>query len=130
MKHSRTSLGMITLGSLLASAALLTACGHGVPYAELKGRDIKALPAQDIQGLLEGRGMSMALPAEFNSYPGPMHVLAHANALQVQVQTLTQTIGQLQARPRADHLLTHLAKTALLDAQQIARYQSLRGYSA
>jgi Spy/CpxP family protein refolding chaperone len=41
---------------------------------------------------------------------------------------LTQRIGQLQATLRAEHLQTHLLQTALLDAQQIARYQSLRGY--
>lgn len=41
---------------------------------------------------------------------------------------LTQRIGQLQANLRAEHLQTHLQQTALLQPQQIARYQSLRGY--
>jgi Spy/CpxP family protein refolding chaperone len=41
---------------------------------------------------------------------------------------LTQRIGQLQATLRAEHLQTHLQQTALLNPQQIERYQSLRGY--
>jgi Spy/CpxP family protein refolding chaperone len=44
------------------------------------------------------------------------------------ITELTQRIGQLQATLRAEHLQTHLAQTALLNPQQIASYQSLRGY--
>lgn len=51
------------------------------PYATLKERPIKALSADDIAGLRAGRGMAMALPAELNRYPGPMHVLENAAAL-------------------------------------------------
>ncbi len=44
------------------------------------------------------------------------------------ISELTQRIGHLQATLRAEHLQTHLQQTALLQPQQIARYQSLRGY--
>jgi Spy/CpxP family protein refolding chaperone len=44
------------------------------------------------------------------------------------ITELTQRIGNLQATLRAEHLQTHLRQTALLQPQQIARYQSLRGY--
>jgi hypothetical protein len=44
------------------------------------------------------------------------------------VDRATQMIAELQARLRAEHLKTHLAQTALLDAEQIARYAALRGY--
>jgi Spy/CpxP family protein refolding chaperone len=44
------------------------------------------------------------------------------------ITELTQRIGQLQATLRAEHLQTHLRQTALLQPQQIERYQSLRGY--
>jgi Spy/CpxP family protein refolding chaperone len=44
------------------------------------------------------------------------------------VQAATRRIGELQAELRAEHLNTHLAQTALLDAQQIERYAQLRGY--
>jgi hypothetical protein len=45
------------------------------------------------------------------------------------VDRLTREIGVLQARIRAGHLRAHLAQTALLRPEQIARYQQLRGYS-
>lgn len=49
---------------------------HGAsPYAGLEDREIKALSEQDVQGLLAGEGMEMALPAELNGFPGPRHVL-------------------------------------------------------
>lgn len=51
------------------------------PYAGMEGRRIKALSAEDVAGLLAGRGMALALAAELNGYPGPMHVLEHAEAL-------------------------------------------------
>jgi Spy/CpxP family protein refolding chaperone len=44
------------------------------------------------------------------------------------ITELTQRIGTLQAALRAEHLQTHLAQTALLNPQQIASYQTLRGY--
>ena len=44
------------------------------------------------------------------------------------LQRLTQDAGMKHARLRAEHLRTHLAQTALMTPQQIARYNSLRGY--
>lgn len=54
-----------------------------LPYAGLEGRRIKALSEDDIGALLEGRGMGLALAAEMNGYPGPVHVLEHADALRL-----------------------------------------------
>ena len=51
------------------------------PYAELARHRVKALSEEQAAGLLAGRGMSLALAAELNGYPGPMHVLEHAAAL-------------------------------------------------
>lgn len=51
------------------------------PYAGLDRRGIKALSEEDTAALLVGRGMGFALAAELNGYPGPMHVLEHADAL-------------------------------------------------
>ncbi len=42
---------------------------------------------------------------------------------------LTRRIGELQAQIRDSHLQTHLKQTALLNAEQITSYDSLRGYS-
>ncbi len=46
------------------------------------------------------------------------------------ITQLTQDIGTLQAALRAEHLQTHLEQTALLNPQQIAGYQRLRGYDS
>jgi hypothetical protein len=51
------------------------------PYGGLERRRIKAMSDEDAAGLLAGRGMALALAAELNGYPGPMHVLEHADAL-------------------------------------------------
>ena len=42
----------------------------------------------------------------------------------------TATIGQLQGQLRAAHLRAHLETRPLLSAEQIARYDQLRGYTA
>jgi len=51
------------------------------PYAGLETRAVKALSEQDLADLRAGRGMGLALAAELNGYPGPMHVLEHADRL-------------------------------------------------
>jgi Spy/CpxP family protein refolding chaperone len=51
------------------------------PYAGLQERSIKALSEQQIADLRAGRGMGLALAAELNGYPGPMHVLELADPL-------------------------------------------------
>ncbi len=56
------------------------------PYADLKGRDIKALSQQQIDDLKAGKGMSLALAAELNGYPGPAHVLELADQLKLNEQ--------------------------------------------
>src|SRR5205807_4645347 len=45
------------------------------PYAGMQTRSIKALSDQQIADLKSGRGMGLALAAELNGYPGPVHVL-------------------------------------------------------
>lgn len=55
---------------------------HGnSPYVGMETRAVKALSEADIQSLLAGEGMSLALAAELNGYPGPRHVLEMAEAL-------------------------------------------------
>jgi len=53
------------------------------PYAGQQARSIKALSPQEAQDLIEGKGTGLAKAAELNSYPGPMHVLELAQALQL-----------------------------------------------
>ena len=51
------------------------------PYAGLQQRAVKALNDEQIADLRAGRGMSLALAAELNGYPGPLHVLELADQL-------------------------------------------------
>jgi hypothetical protein len=50
------------------------AAGHSA-YAGQQSRAIKALSDQQVADLRAGKGMSLALPAELNNYPGPSHTL-------------------------------------------------------
>ena len=55
---------------------------HGPgPYSGMQTRIVKALSDQQIADLQAGRGMGLALAAELNGYPGPMHVLELADGL-------------------------------------------------
>jgi Spy/CpxP family protein refolding chaperone len=69
---------LVVLLVALAPAALAQS---QQPYAGLEGRPIKALSEQQIADLRAGRGMGLALAAELNGYPGPMHVLELGDAL-------------------------------------------------
>ncbi len=69
---------------LAAAACLVTlpaVAQPAQPYAGLEARPVKALSQQQIQDLRAGRGMGLALPAELNGYPGPVHVLDLADQL-------------------------------------------------
>ena len=79
------SLAPIVL-ALLSAPALGQTHGQGAqhghaPYAGLEKREIKALSEEQISDLRAGRGMSLALPAELNGYPGPLHALELAGPL-------------------------------------------------
>lgn len=144
-------------------------------YAGEQEREIKAFSAQQMEDLRAGRGMSLALAAELNGYPGPAHVaelggklrltqdqLRETTVLTDQMKADAQRLGKAaieterdldhlfktgrpsevsvaqavertalaQAALRASHLNYHLRTVAILTAQQIARYQELRGYAA
>ena len=51
------------------------------PYVGMTTRQVKALSEQQVADLRAGRGMGLALAAELNGYPGPMHVLELADRL-------------------------------------------------
>ncbi|MGH9258752.1 MAG: Spy/CpxP family protein refolding chaperone [Acidimicrobiales bacterium] len=53
------------------------------PYADLTGREIKALSADDVMRYRTGEGMGFALAAELNAYPGPKHVLELTSELEL-----------------------------------------------
>ncbi len=80
----------VVLALLLLSGPALAQGAHQ-PYAAMKDRSVKALSEQQISDLRSGRGMGLALPAELNGYPGPLHVLEHADALALTEQQRTRT---------------------------------------
>jgi Spy/CpxP family protein refolding chaperone len=68
----------------MAVIALLLSCAPVLaqqPYAGLETRAIKTLSEQQIADLNAGRGMGLALAAELNGYPGPMHAIELADRL-------------------------------------------------
>jgi Spy/CpxP family protein refolding chaperone len=85
------------------------------PYAGLEGRPIKALSEQQIADLRAGRGMGLALAAELNGYPGPMHVLEMADALDLSDQQRAKvqelfTAMKAEAIPLGERLITQEAE--------------------
>ena len=72
-------LALISIAFALASGA--SPAQSQQPYAGLEARQIKALSEQQIADLKAGRGMGLALAAELNGYPGPMHVLEFSDPL-------------------------------------------------
>ena len=157
--------------------AFLISCAPALaqqPYAGLETRAIKTLSEQQIADLNAGRCMGLALAAELNGYPGPMHAIELADRLGLSPEQLarlralfdamkaetipigarliaqerslnadfvqrtvtpasleatTRAIGATQAALRAAHLKYHLSTTAILSAEQVRRYNELRGYA-
>jgi hypothetical protein len=66
---------------MAASVAWAQTQPHHQPYGGQQTRGIKALSELQIDDLRAGRGMGLALAAELNGYPGPIHVLELADAL-------------------------------------------------
>ena len=60
------------------------------PYAGFEQRAIKALSAEQIDDLRNGRGMGLALAAELKGYPGPVHVIELASELALADQQLAR----------------------------------------
>jgi hypothetical protein len=63
---------------------------HAQPYAGQQSRSIKALSDQQISDLKHGRGMGLALAAELNGYPGPLHVIELRRELNLSDAQLAQ----------------------------------------
>lgn len=56
------------------------------PYSDIQSRRVKALSEQQIGDLEAGRGMGLALAAELNGYPGPLHVLELSQQLDLSAE--------------------------------------------
>lgn len=78
-------IALLMIGSTPATAS------DPSPYVAEKSNEIKSLTPDEIDGLLQGKGMGLAKAAELNQYPGPMHVLDLAGDLQLSSQQIAQT---------------------------------------
>jgi hypothetical protein len=100
------------------------------PYAGLETRTIKALSARQLEDLKTGRGMTLALPAELNGYPGPQHVLELATDLglsepqRARVRELLDAM-KAEAIPLGERLIAHEAALEALFAGRSVTAESL-----
>jgi hypothetical protein len=113
------------MNRLIASAAIATTLMSSAvaqshqPYAGMQVRPIKALSDQQIDDLKAGRGMGLALAAELNGYPGPIHVLELADRLDLSSAQHART-QELYAAMKAEAVglgETLIAQEADLDRQ-------------
>jgi hypothetical protein len=109
---SRLSLAIIAALAALGPAEAQHAPAS--PYAGWEHRPVKALSKEQIADLRAGRGMSLALPAELNGYPGPVHVLELGDQLRlttdqrIRVQELHAAM-KAEAIPLGERLMTQEA---------------------
>ncbi|WPB84970.1 periplasmic heavy metal sensor [Sediminicoccus rosea] len=89
---------LLIASALCASPALAQ---HAIPYSGMQQREIRALSPQQVEDLLAGRGMMLALAAELNGWPGPMHVLELAGPLGLTPEQRRETEA-LMAAHRAE----------------------------
>ena len=102
------------------------------PYTGLEARPIKALSEQQMADLRAGRGMGLALAAELNGYPGPMHVLELAEPLALSDQQRAK-VQDLFAAMKAEAVPlgeTLIAQEADLDKQFASKTITPTGLSA
>jgi hypothetical protein len=92
------------------------AAQSATPYAGQQTRSIKALSDQQTQEWLEGRGMTLALAAELNGYPGPMHVLELRQPLR---------LSDAQRDATEALMLAHKAEVRRLGAELVAAEKAL-----
>ena len=83
-----TAAFMLTLTLACVESALAQQTGPhqghgqlGSSYAALASRTVKAPSDEQISDLRAAKGMGLALAAELNGYPGPLHVLQLADQL-------------------------------------------------
>ena len=97
MRLTIAAVAILAFGGL---AAAQHQQGH-TPYAGLHNRAVKALSEQQVSDLRAGRGMSLALAAELNGYPGPLHALELADQLELNAD-LRQRMRQLTDDMKAE----------------------------
>jgi hypothetical protein len=85
---SRIVIGMLFALSVCPAAQAQQSASSYAGYPE---RPIKALSERQTADLRAGRGMGLALAAELNGYPGPVHVLELAAPLELRAVQRAET---------------------------------------
>jgi Spy/CpxP family protein refolding chaperone len=107
--------------ALAAVMVLATQSSAQQPYKGLQHRPIKALSDEQLADLRAGRGMGLALAAELNGYPGPVHVIELADQLSL----------SSEQRARVQLLYEQMRTEAVpLGERLIAQEQKLDGFFA
>lgn len=86
----RTICVSASLAALLVASAM-PAGAQQTPQSGHKGGGPQSMQMREHRSLMQGRGMGMARIADVNGYPGPMHVLQHAEALELSEEQRAQT---------------------------------------
>jgi Spy/CpxP family protein refolding chaperone len=124
---------MLPAGGALAQHA--SHHGHGSPYAGMESRAVKALSDQQIADLKAGRGMGLALAAELNGYPGPLHVLELGDklALTPEQRAKTQTLFdamRAETVPLGERIIAQETELDRLFAEKRIDPESLKASTA
>jgi hypothetical protein len=101
MPNICTRLSPVVLVIMAILGSLSTVLAQVSPYAGQETREIKALSAQEVDDLLNARGMALAKAAELNGYPGPLHSLEMADKLGLSLDQL-RAIKDIKARVEAE----------------------------
>jgi Spy/CpxP family protein refolding chaperone len=123
------------IGSLATMSIAQAQHTAASPYSGLQHRPVKALSDQQIADLRAGRGMGLALPAELNGYPGPVHVLELGDRLGLTEDQRTR-MQELHAAMRAEtvplgeRLISQEAELDRQFAQKLATSESLGAATA
>jgi hypothetical protein len=96
-------LWIVMAATLVAVGTAQAQHASSSPYSGLEEWPIKALSDQQIADLRAGRGMGLALPAELNGYPGPIHVLELGDQLRL------MPVSRQSINPAEGHHVSRLA---------------------
>lgn len=101
---------------LNVSAAHAQHAGHGAhsPYAGMQERAIKSLSQADLDELRRGGGWGLALPAELNGYPGPVHLLE----LKDEIPLRAEQVAHFEERVERMRAAAIPAGQALINAEK------------
>jgi hypothetical protein len=75
--------------------------GSATSYAGMQTRAIKSLSDKDLEELRRGGGWGLALPAELNGMPGPVHLLELKDKIPLTDDQVRQTQALLEDMRRA-----------------------------